>query len=136
MQIRQFKNTQHICNPLQIKYIWKMFLHIFAKELQLKIHFCTQLQNHCIFEWFQLKMLLIKVVVLMVKNQTTLSSFQNYFFEMNNEKKRIISPTISNFQLSISAVIRTYVISLSLSLSAAPRPTALSRYLTRKSKIW
>ena len=51
----------------------------------------------------------------MVKNQTTLSSFQNYFFEMNNEKKRIISPTISNFQLSASAVIRTSVISLSLS---------------------
>ena len=46
-----------------------------------------QLQNDCIFEWFKLKMLLIKIVVLMVKNQTTLSSFQNYFFEMNNEKR-------------------------------------------------
>ena len=60
-------------------------------------------------------MLLIKVVVLMFKSPTTLSSFQNYFFEMNNEKKMIISPSISNFQLSASAVIRTSVISLSLS---------------------
>ena len=51
----------------------------------------------------------------MVKNQTTLSNFQNYFFEMNNEKKRIISPTISNFQLSASAVIQTSVVPLSLS---------------------
>ena len=87
--------------------------------MQLKIYFCTQLQNDCIFEWFKLKILLIKVVVLMVKNQTTLSSFQNYFFEMNNEKKRIISPTISNFQLSASAVIRTSVVPLSLSLRRA-----------------
>ena len=87
MQIRQFWNTQHICNPVQIKCIWKMILHVFAKELQLKIYFCTQLQNDCIFEWFKLKMLLIKIVVLMVKNQTTLSSFQFYFFEMNNEKR-------------------------------------------------
>ena len=135
LQIRQCKNPQHICNPVQIKCIWKMFLHVFAKELQLKIYSCTQLQNDCIFEWFELKMLLIKVVVLMVKNQTTLSSFQFYFFfEMNNEKKMIISPTISNFQLSASTVIRTSVVPLSL--CAAPRPIALSRYLTRNSKIW
>ena len=28
-------------------YLKNIFLHIFAKELQLKIYFCTQLQNDC-----------------------------------------------------------------------------------------
>ena len=78
------------------------YLHFFGKELQLKIYFCMQLQNDCIFELSKLKILLIKVVVLMLKNQTTLSSFQNYFFEMNNEKIQQEKTTTSAFLKSIS----------------------------------
>ena len=44
LQIRQFKNPQHICNPVQIKCIKNIFLHISAKELQLHTyHPCVKI---------------------------------------------------------------------------------------------